>query len=79
MFHLGDKQPDSRVWALCAAVAAALLCSCAQRTATSPENAASGGGPGLDADLPVVVITAQREKPLRLAAKADSKSAPDAN
>lgn len=75
MFQLGDKQPMARLGVLCAVVLAMLLGGCAQRTATSSENTAAAGGPGLGADLPEVVITAQREQSLRLVEKADAKSA----
>jgi hypothetical protein len=75
MFQLGDKQPNRRIRALCAAALATLLCSCAQRTATSPQTTAEAP---TDADMPEVVITAARENPLRLAAEADAKSAPGA-
>jgi len=75
MFQLGDKQPNRRTRALWAAVLAALLCSCAQRTATSLQTTAEAA---TDADMPEVVITAARENPLRLAAEADAKSAPGA-
>lgn len=76
MFQSSDEQPNPRIRALWAGVLATLLCACAQRTATSPQTTAGAAGPGPDAEMPEVVITAVREKPLRLAAEADSKSAP---
>lgn len=83
MFQLGDEQPNPRIRALWAAVLATLLCACAQRTATSPQTTAGAAGSGPDAAMPEVampevVITAVREKPLRLAAEADSKAVPGA-
>ena len=75
MFHLGDKPPKARLCVLCAVVLATLLGGCAPRTEVASGNAANVGEPALDADMPVVVITAQRGKPLRLAVKADSKGA----
>lgn len=80
MFQLGDEEPNPRIRAPWAAVLATLLCACTQQTATSPQIAAGAMGSGPDADMPEVVITAVREKPLRLAAdaEADSKSAPGA-
>jgi hypothetical protein len=75
MFQLGVKRPNLRVGALCAVVLAALLSSCSQRTAISPENSARAADIEVSGDLPVVVISAAREKPLRLAGKVDAKSA----
>ena len=77
MFQFGDQQPYARIRVLYAAVLATLLCACGQETATSPEITAGAAGVEPDTDMPEVVITASREKPLRLAAKAGSKSGAD--
>ena len=69
MFQLGDKPPNPRTRVLWAAVLAMLLCACAQRTATSPQTTAGVDDPGADSNMPEVLITAVREKPLRLAAQ----------
>lgn len=78
MFQFGDQQPYPRIRVLYAAVLAIFLCACGQGTATSPEITARAAGVRSDTDMPEVVITASRHKPLRLAAKAGPKSGTDA-